>query len=430
MKLSRYCFLLTNKRGYYCFSTLFYSILQVDEDAFRLLQRCKEEDTDVPERCVGKGLFDALYENGLLCRSHKEEFFRFYQRCQYARQDERDLHITIVPTLNCCFACAYCFEKHKKASVINCDVLCSIIKYILKKNPDSLHITWFGGEPILAIKQIEEFSKKLDSQFHGDYSSDIITTGFPISEPVIDIIKRSHITEIQVTIDGAQENHNKVKYTKGCSDTFTHVFDNIKLITQRIPEIRCVIRVNVTKENAADIPFLHNLVKERFQGSNVWLSPSLVIDNGIACSGQLFSYDDFRNLSKEWWYNYKIPTKWIYGLEQSECAIRKPSAIVVMPDGNLCRCWEEVGNKESYVGSLNTDGTICDSENQAVFSKKLNDSDPFLNESCKECPYLPLCFGGCPIKGIKFHQKELQCTSYKNHLDEWLDIYLDYLSAT
>lgn len=429
MKLSRYCFLLTNKRGYYCFSTLFYSILQIDKEVFQVLQKCKVEHTDVPEVSLDKELFKALDDNGFLCYSHEDEFDGFYHSCHYTRHDERDLHITIVPTLSCCFSCSYCFEKQKKAGSITSGVLDSIIEYVLKRNPDSLHITWFGGEPLLAVKQIKEFSEKLDIHFHGEYSSDIITTGFPVTDSVIDTIKRSHITDIQVTIDGAKKNHNRVKYTKGCSDTFTRVIDNVDIITSCIPEIRCAIRVNVTKANSADIPFLHKMVTERFRGRNVWLSPSLVIDNGISCSGLLFSYDEFRNLSKEWWYNHKIPTKWIYGFEQTECAIRKPSAIVVMPDGSICRCWEDVSNEENYVGILNSDGTICGYEKQQALTEGLHNYDPFLNELCKTCSYLPLCYGGCPIKSIKQQQKELQCTSYKNHLDEWLDLYLDYLST-
>lgn len=429
MKLSRYCFLLTNKRGYYCFSTLFYSILQIDKEVFQILHNCKMENTNVPQKTIGRELYKALGDNGFLCISPEDELISFYRGCQDARQDNRDLHITIVPTLSCCFSCSYCFEKEKRAGIITSEVLNSIIEYILKKNPDSLHITWFGGEPLLAVKQIKEFSEKLDSHYHGEYSSDMITTGFPVTESAIDIIKRSHITDIQVTIDGAQENHNKVKYTKSCPDSFTRVINNVELITTRIPEIRCAIRVNVTKANAADIPFLHNMVTERFQGRNVWLSPSLVIDNGISCSGLLFSYDEFRCLSEEWWYNYKIPTKWIYGFEQTECAIRKPSAIVVMPDGAICRCWEEVSNKENYIGALKSDGTINCYAKQQALTEQLNNCDPFLNDSCRTCPYLPLCYGGCPIKSIRHQNKEFQCTSYKNHLDEWLDIYLDYLST-
>lgn len=429
MKLSRYCFLLTNKRGYYCFSTLFYSILQIEKEVFQVLQECKDEGTDVPERFLDKDLVKALDDNGFLCNSLEEELNFFFYRCQNARHDILDLHITIVPTLNCCFSCPYCFEKQKKSGIITNEVLNSIIEYILKKNPASLHITWFGGEPLLAVKQIKDFTEKLDTLYHGEYSSDIITSGFPITKPVINIIKGSHITDIQVTIDGAQENHNIVKYTEGCSDTFTRVIENVELITTCIPDVRCAIRVNITKANVGDIPFLHNMVAERFRGRNVWLSPSLVIDNGIACSGLLFSYDEFRRLSKEWWYNYKIPTKWIYGIEQTECAIRKPSAIVVMPDGAICRCWEEVSNKENYIGLLKSDGNIYYYEKQHALNEQLNSCDPFLNDSCKECPYLPLCYGGCPIKNIKQQNKEGQCTSYKNHLDEWLDIYLDYLST-
>ena len=42
MKFSRYCFFVSNKRGYFLFSTLFFSILQVDESVFIKLQEYKD----------------------------------------------------------------------------------------------------------------------------------------------------------------------------------------------------------------------------------------------------------------------------------------------------------------------------------------------------------------------------------------------------
>ena len=429
MKFSRYCFFVSNKRGYFLFSTLFFSILQVDESVFIKLQEYKDI-CDIDELAVGKELFSVLLENGFLCNSFEDEYRAFQQNCLNARGDDRDLHLTIIPTMNCCFSCNYCFEKKKQVGVISSDTISSVINYIKQKNPDSLHVTWFGGEPLLAIKQIEEFSSKIDCNYHGDYSSDIITTGFHIDKSIVDVLKRCHVSDVQVTIDGGKDNHNRIKYTRQCPDTFSRVIENIDLLTSEIPDIHCIIRVNVTKQNIDDIPPLFSMISQRFMARNVWLSPSLVIQNGVACSEQLFSSDDYRTLSQMWWSRDKIPTKWIYGADRTECAIRKPSSIVVIPDGSICRCWEVAGDEEFSVGRLTKDGSILFSKAGDSFNERLRLFDPFTSETCSTCPYLPICYDGCPIKGIKqSHANGINtpiCTSYKDHLDEWLEIYLDY----
>ena len=430
MKLSLYSFLLSNKRGYYLFSTLFFSILQLDEKTFRFLQDCKTKGKDITASCIGEDLLYVLSENGFLSQSPEDEFKKFCKIWQDSRKDERDMHLTILPTLNCCFSCTYCFEKKKQSGFLSEVVMDSVIDYILRKKPDSLHITWFGGEPLLAIKQIETFTNKLDASFEGEYTSDIITTGFPVTGRVVDILKTSHIKEIQITIDGSKENHNRVKNTKDCSDTFTRVFNNIELITTSIPEIRCSIRVNVTRDNIADVPSLYSLVNERFVGKNVWLSPALVTENGVICSEQLFSSDEFRTISKRWWEQYRIPSKWIYAFDRAECAIRKPSSLVVIPDGSVCRCWEVARENDYNIGKLTKGGYVLFASNNTSFTKHLSKCDPFLNETCSKCAYLPICFGGCPIKSIKHIQVSGDyspiCTSYKDHLEEWLELYLDY----
>lgn len=431
MILSQYCFFLSNKRGYYLFSTLFLSILQVDKETFIYLQECQKNKIDVNSNIISDELYSVIQSNGFLCRSYEEEFEIFRQKCYNARLDEYNMHLTIIPTMNCCFSCSYCFEKEKDSVPLSSRIINSIVEYIDKKKLKSLHVTWFGGEPLLAISAIEEFTKKIDSTFVGDYSSDLITTGFPVNKHVVEVIKKSHISEIQITIDGNKENHNKIKFTKGCKDTFTRVFDNIKSITSEIPDINCVIRLNITKDNLKDVPDIKKQINESFHGKNVWLSPSLVMNNGNICTEKLFNNQDFITITKDIWSNYGIPTKWIYGMDMYECAIRKPYSLVIMPDGSLYRCWEIIGKYQDYcVGQITEGGNISFTRNQEIINETLKACDPFLNNDCKVCPYLPICYGGCPMKYCKHtnntNSMKLNCTSYKDNLDIWLNLYLDY----
>lgn len=50
-------------------------------------------------------------------------------------------------------------------------------------------------------------------------------------------------------------------------------------------------------------------------------------------------------------------------------------------------------------------------------------ADQLEDNSCRECPYLPLCNGGCPIQRIenKFNNgKNVNCIFYKGVLDKYI----------
>ena len=66
------------------------------------------------------------------------------------------MRLTLVPTIACNLRCPYCFEKSKPKGVISNETCDKIIDFIKrdKRNP-CLDLNWFGGEPLLAINQIE-----------------------------------------------------------------------------------------------------------------------------------------------------------------------------------------------------------------------------------------------------------------------------------
>lgn len=81
---------------------------------------------------------------------------------------DRHYHLIINPTLACNFNCWYCYEKNKGGKMSNATIL-RIKKHIRNKieieHIPSLHIGWFGGEPLLGfdnvVYPISLYAKKL-----------------------------------------------------------------------------------------------------------------------------------------------------------------------------------------------------------------------------------------------------------------------------
>lgn len=72
------------------------------------------------------------------------------------------LELTIMPTEQCNFRCVYCYEDYKKHTITT-EGKNNLLKcvQVLLKNCTSLHVGWFGGEPLLAYEEILDISKGL-----------------------------------------------------------------------------------------------------------------------------------------------------------------------------------------------------------------------------------------------------------------------------
>ena len=106
--------------------------------------------------------------------------------------------------------------------------------------------------------------------------------------------------------------------------------------------------------------------------------------------------------------------------KDTECAIRNINSIVIDAEGYFYKCWEKISSPKHRFAQINQNGEVKLTDVE-VLNSALNDSDPLEDSECSRCEYLPLCFGGCPMRRI---EKSIDnCTSYKNNIRKWLIAY-------
>lgn len=342
---------------------------------------------------------------------------------------ERDsMALTIAPTMDCCFNCHYCFEKAKQPTYMSEDVMKGITKYIgAIDNIKRLNLTWFGGEPLMAVSEMERLYRKLKRKLKGvALRSSIITTGFHLTEDNIRALQRIKINHMQITLDGLKESHNKIKFTEGCDDAFSVVLDNIGKACELVPEIHIVIRANLTKDNAHEYQELQQMILQRFAGKNLAIAPAFVMDRdncGRTHSSNMFSAGEYPKyilgLAAQ-----GIDTPQIRYPEKNfnECAIRNALSLSFDPEGNFYKCWEHIGDKKYALGKINKNG-IIENINQTLLNRQMYGADPLEDPVCRKCSYLPICHGGCPIQRVEnafYDGRNVCCTYYKGHIDEFI----------
>lgn len=435
MKTSKYTFLFdVNGKEFYTYNTLSNALVEIDEESYALLRQ-KGNGTALSKADFDKELWDALCANNILTDSDEDDYLKYKAFIMRLRSQRGSMHLTLAPTMDCCFRCHYCFEKYKEKNYMTLEVMDQIIKYVTSF-PDlkDIKITWFGGEPLMAVPQMEAFYDKFSVAWKNPVMSNIITTGYHINEEAIRVMKKVGITSVQITLDGMKETHNKVKHLPSGEDVFEKVLDNIELLNDLAPEINIVIRVNLTLENAHEYAQLCQLYFERFKGrKNIGIAPAFVLDRGASncdtCEVQstLFNHKDRSEFILHL-ANKGFDSPFIRYPEPffNECVIRNDMAIAFDPEGYGYKCWEVIGNKEYAIGKLNEEG-ILTNINERVLNRQLFGADTIDDPVCSACKYLPICNGGCPIQRIqnKFEDgHNCNCTAHKGYIADFLMIHL------
>ena len=432
MKVSKYTFFveLMPEAEFYLYNTLSNALMEVDGNSFALLMAAQEGRHDVTAGDYDPELYDALSRRTMITESDKDDFLKFKATIMRMRGQRTSMHLTLAPTMDCCFRCHYCFEKYKAKAHMTDETMEAIVKYVMScRELKTLHLTWFGGEPLMAVREIEMFYDRLAPRL-GDikFTSNIITTGYHIDEEAVRILEKAQVKSVQITLDGMRETHNRVKNLGNGEDVFGRVLDNIELYNRLAPDVNIVIRVNLTHENEREYIPLYRMLTERFKGKPMIApAPAFVMDRGTA-GGEI----DRRTL-----FSHGERSRFILGLADMgihspfvrypkrffyECAIRNDMAIAFDAEGYAYKCWEVIGNKDYAVGRLDADGVIKDI-NGRVLNRQLYGADPFEDAVCRECRYMPLCCGGCPIQRIENEFEEgrnVCCSHYKGHIEEFI----------
>lgn len=426
MEWSYYNFLVNSKKFdcYLLYNSMSNAFIRLDEEQYKEILNFKENPTVE----LNKEWRDFLIQNGILVENNIEEYYKFKLLKLLKRYDTTCLSLTIAPTSDCNFRCPYCFENSPVSQYMDKSVEDAIILFIKKyKTLKSLHITWYGGEPLLAFDRIVSITnriKELDIAF----SSDIITNGFFFNEDVINKLDELHIYLVHITLDGLREMHNLRRPEKFGKDSFEEIIKNISIFKAKNVKAKIVIRINVDKENMEEYNKVYSFLLENYSSCISNIYPGFVKKSYGQCAyseRNLLSNEEQAQFVISQYNKYGIidNTHFLPNINYTECLARCLNAFLIAPDGSLYKCWTDLGNLKESVGNvLNGDFNI------KQISKYLIGGDPFSDKICQKCKFLPICGGGCPhmrLKNLFAGAKIDLCHISKNDINKFLELYYE-----
>lgn len=114
--------------------------------------------------------FSNMEKGGFYVADEIDEFARLTNIMQDSMKSNRILSLTIAPTLSCNFRCPYCYETGRKYNTMTPSIVSDVIHFIHERIEatqliDGKHhvsISWYGGEPLLQPKIIEQITRAIE----------------------------------------------------------------------------------------------------------------------------------------------------------------------------------------------------------------------------------------------------------------------------
>lgn len=311
-------------------------------------------------------------------------FKTIYKEMNKAKKIGSIQRFTIMTTMDCNARCNYCYEQGRNRIYMTPETAKETGNFIASNSGAKVHITWFGGEPLLNTNAMTMVSNVMDAD--GVYfTSSIITNGFLLSKCDIKDINFWRIKEVQITLDGTGELYKKTKrYIYDNEDPLSVVLDGIEKLLNN--DIKVNIRLNVTVDNTWDLHSLIDDLCDRFSCYNDFniYTHSLFGDKNektANCEISLRKHLAERGICN----NYALASEKLI----KNCMADSMNSIVVAPDGKLALC--EHFSETEIVGDIR-----CGIKNQKTVSEWRKE---YWIPECKECKLYPQCtkLRKCPV---------------------------------
>lgn len=399
--ISRYAyFFKTSKSICLAYSSKNNSFLELSEDLYNFLDEKVKNNTIEIQNQLPEDIQIKLEQEGFICSQSEDDDFVIKSQfiTQSVQHNKSKLNLVIVPTLSCNFNCPYCFEKDKRASKMTNQTVDNLISFIKGfGDAKSLTLTWYGGEPLLAIPVIEKILNRITTEVSAKIlKHSIITNGYLFDNKAIELFKKYPLDSIQITLDGIKDRHNSLRALKSNNaPTYDNILNNIDNIVNKLPNTELHIRVNIDKNNANDFFQIHNDIQGKYAGKNIIVYPGIIrLENEDMTNivEPAFGRWETANMLYDL-YSKGILKGDIYPTLRiaKTCCASCVSSYIIGPMGEIYKCWNDVSDKSKIIGYIDRPEIV----NKTLYYRYHQGCAWYNDPICKKCFFMPICNGKC-----------------------------------
>lgn len=274
----------------------------------------------------------------------------------------------------------------------------------------------FGGEPLLQWKRFKSFLEyviKLKEEYGFELSMTGATNAYFLDQDVIDdLFDRFCFKSLQFSIDGNQESHNSTRKLKNGKGTYDIVLHNLKLTLKKLKGTgnKIALRVNLLNNSVKDAEeLLREFTKEEKNTMLIYFRPIFNSDHYNVKNCNRENLEEFYLMGNQMGFTFADSygnTKYYYCEGDSGL-----NTFEINPDLSIWKCMSDAEYKPARLGRINQDGHIeYKQQAMADWAQK----NPFMEKKCRECIFLPFCFGGCPAA---YSKAKIRTCFYEKNFD-------------
>ena len=357
---------------------------------------------------------DALSRRGLIVDF--DERARLQKAWESLPRGQRQIKMTICPTMACNFDCPYCFQEHHGGMMteeVQDQVALLADRLLETSGAHELVVVWYGGEPLLALNVIDRLSFKLNDACvkHGaGYRASVFTNGYLLDEKTTNLLFRRRVKSVRVTVDGLAATHDATRHLVGGGGTYERIIQNL---SAPVP-FPVGVRMNVHAGNAAEVEALREQISSiaRATGNRMVFREAEVFDTdrarGRADAPALLSDEAVKDIS------LLRKNLGLHGATARRCFAQDPYSVCVDQMGRLYACSATLALPDLSFGDAGSwdparpEDALANAFNRDFF---LRQSLPSNDPECLDCLWLPTCVGGCPWLRMKGHK---DCVPWKD----------------
>lgn len=356
------------------------------------------------------------------------------------------ISLYIILTENCNFRCRYCaffahlpndYHSQFMTETTADSALNLFLTNCIKDTEVKKSIVLYGGEPLLNIPVFRHIvervrSKTFEEKSGGNVEIVTFTNGYLVTPDLAKFCAEKKVIPI-VSIDGTKQVHNLMRIDFNKKDTFDKVLAGYRLFK----EYGCNVGISaiIASHNIDKLPAIISYFKKEFQPINIGLNPLHLMPGEKNNSWEISLEKSAKGMLKAF---IQSRQDGIY-IEQimrriRPFILRTPRVKDCPSCGGLIRFYPS--GKFGPCGHFVSMGKNCLSMadgknwNTSDIKEKWNSRTSLnMGISCKYCPQVSICGGGCPLTAFKTYndlmaRDDRACIQSKIILD-WLikDLY-------
>ena len=343
-------------------------------------------------------VFNRFLNWGFFVPAEIDEIDRLRLNNKTAVFSDKFYRLIMNPTTDCVFNCWYCNQHSQEKGGMTEEVRGKILKHIdymvNVEKITGLHLDWFGGEPLMYFYEtmvpISEYGMEMAAKNNIPFVNQITTNGYLIDEQMVKKMKELQLHIYQITIDGDEKRHNKIRNAKG-KPSFQRIIQNINLILENIPDATITLRLNYDDSTlmVSELNNVFSLIPAQYR-NRVFPSFQRVWQTIKKHEGDRYNEElgKLRNVVAE--LGYQSNGMSAFHIKQHiKCYADRLYNTVIDYDGKVYKC---TARTQKEAGVLHDNGAI--NWNQDTLTR-LYARPPFENKKCLACKHLPICLATC-----------------------------------